>query len=137
MNIFDVNGIAFFLAFFANIGIGYLWYMPRIFGAVWRQEQGLGEEISAEEKMRMRQAMVPQILAIFALSWMMGLVATLMLKGILPGGSWILCLVSFVALTWASRLFLGKNHAVALIDSGYIATAIVVSFMAYTALGLA
>lgn len=137
MNIFDVNSIAFFLAFFANVAIGYLWYTPRVFGAVWRQEQGLSEEVSVEEQARIRQAMVPQILAMFSLSWFMGLISTLMLKGLMPGGTWALSLVCFVALTWASRLFLGKNHAVALIDSGYIGVTIVVSFMSYTALGLA
>lgn len=116
MNVVDVNIWMVLLAALAYFGIGAVWYMPQLFGAVWLRE--LGKEIGGADPKMFAVSFVLELLAVYVLAHFIDYAAALgWVEGAMVG-FWVG--FGFVLTTMGvNALYAGRTLKLTLIDGGY------------------
>jgi hypothetical protein len=127
MSIFDLHPGAAASAFLLSLLLGYIWYSPRVFGDAWRLEQGLGDKAAGPES-----SLPAMASACLLQSWMVGVLVMLLHKGLLPSGTMILCLSSYISVAWLLRRVQAKNRKVALIDCSFLGATTILSYLMHS-----
>lgn len=115
----NVNLIAVLLATVARMVVGFVWYMPQLFGKPMVALSGMTE---ADMQKTMRPSMVVWLLASFVIAFVLAMLVSQMLPvGVVNGMiSGVIASVGFVLTTSAAEYAMfGKPLKLYLISAGY------------------
>ena len=115
----NVNLIAVLVATVARMVVGFIWYMPQLFGNPMMALSGMTQE---EMQKSMRPSMVVWLIASFVIAFVLAMLVGLMPpKGIVNGMiSGVVASVGFVVTTSAAEYAMfGKPLKLYLISAGY------------------
>jgi len=115
-----VNAYAIFAAAILCMIIGFVWYMPSVFGKVWMKESGITKKSmsGSAAKTAFAKSFVATLVMVYILSQLESLA---LVAGVAEGASMgVLVWLGFVATTLVnSVLFEGKSWTLYFINSGY------------------
>ena len=95
----------------ASFLLGWVWYMPKVFGTKWAE--GHGVEMGSAKSMPV-MAMIAQMLGLFLVSWFVGVTAVTSALA-----TAILALLGFALLNDSGSMFAGVPTPGRLINLGY------------------
>ena len=117
-----VSWIAVVVGAIAAFLVGWIWYLPNVFGAKWAE--GVGVDTGAASEMPVG-AMISQIIGLFLMSWFVGVTAVS--NALLTV---ILATVAFGTLAYSSGMFARKSAYARGVEAGYLAVSLVVMIVA-------
>ena len=112
-----VSWLAVIVGAVASFLLGWLWFLPKLFGRKWAE--GVGVELGTATGMPLG-AMVSQIVGLLLMSWFVGVTAvTSALLTVILGS------LGFTVLAYSGGMFTKKSSSARNIDAGYWITCLV------------
>jgi len=98
--------------------LGWLWYLPNVFGAKWAE--GVGVQLGSAASMPVG-ALVSQLFGLFLMSWFVGVTAASNTLATV-----ILATVAFTVLAYSGGMFAKKSGYARAVEAGYWIASLVV-----------
>lgn len=102
----------------ASFLLGWVWYLPNVFGTKWAH--GVGVQLGSAASLPVG-ALVSQLIGLFLLSWLVGVTAVANALSTL-----ILATAAFTVLAYSGGMFARKSGAARAIEAGYWIASLVV-----------